>query len=217
MEKIAFELFGMDLLEPMSLVTNWIITITCLVFVFKLRKENDSFSQFWTLFFLIFALSTFTGGLSHVFFNYTGQYGKLIPFSLAIISNYFLEKGTYVFDQNYKKKEFFEWFSLSKLIVSLILLGATLHFQVVTINTSVTVLLILARFINSIRKLGNAYKLYSYGAFVLMITGLVQALKINLHLWFNKDDFSHILIAIAMIYFFKATVRLKNYKKSITV
>lgn len=205
MEKIAFEFAGLDLLEPMSLVTNWILAFTCFYFFFKLIKAKNEFYHYWTLFYIVFGLSAFLGGLGHLFYNYTGLYGKLPAFSLAVIANFFIERATYTIVKDETTKSKLEWFSVLKVIVSVLILSITVNFKVVEINTAITVLLILGRFTYSIKNEGNASKYYLMGILILVVTVTVQILKLNIHLWFNKDDFSHLLIALAMCMFYKAT------------
>jgi hypothetical protein len=206
MEKIEFEFAGMELLEPMSLVTNWIISITCVVIFTKLYKKKTEFEHYWTLFFLVFSLSTFSGALSHIFYNYTGLYGKLPPFSLAIIANYFIDRASFTKIQNQKKREFWEWFALAKAIICVILLSISVNFMIVQVNTAITAAIILVWFSISTKDQSDAWKQFLTGIGFLVITASVQIAKLNIHLWFNKDDFSHILIAIAMVFFYRGIV-----------
>lgn len=209
MEKIAFEFAGMDLLEPMSLVTNWIIAGTCFFFFLKLNKLKGEFEHYWALFFLTFALSTFSGGLAHLFFNYTGIPGKIPVFSLAVIANFFIDKACLTLVKDEKKNKKLEYILLAKVLVSILLLVILLNpigrkiFLIVQFNTIITVAGLVVWFSFKIKKTSEAWKFFLYAVGVLLLTAGVHAGKVNLHLWFNKDDFSHILITIAMMFFYR--------------
>ena len=49
-----------------------------------------------------------------------------------------------------------------------------------------------------------------YGVLLLIPSGLFISFKINLHPWFDKNDFGHLLLIAAMFLYFKA---IKSYSK----
>ncbi len=218
MEKIEFEFLGMQLMEPMSLVTNDLIAITCIIIFYKLvrKKEKDEFVHYWSLFFLTFALSTFGGGFAHLFFNYTGVYGKIPVFSLAVIANFFIDKACFTLIEDQKKSARIEIFLIAKAILSILLMIILIEFigkkifLIVQFNTVITAAGILVWFCAKTKEVSTAWKHFTWGIVFLLITAGVQIAKLNLHLWFNKDDFSHILITITMIFFY---LGVKSYRR----
>ncbi|MDG1689326.1 MAG: hypothetical protein P8I02_00890, partial [Flavobacteriales bacterium] len=73
-------------------------------------------------------------------------------------------------------------------------------------------------FIFSLVILGNKYRkeidknfIYMiYGVLLLIPSGLFISFKINIHPWFDKNDFGHLLLIVAMFLYFKA---IKSYSK----
>src|SRR5699024_8920002 len=92
-ENLPFHLFGLCLQQPMGLLFNWLICLTCLVFYQKVKQTNFVFLKNCRYFFLTLGISTFFGGLGHLFFYYCGFYGKILPFSLGIVSSFFVAKA----------------------------------------------------------------------------------------------------------------------------
>ena len=73
-------------------------------------------------------------------------------------------------------------------------------------------------FIFSLVILGNKYRkeidknfIYMiYGVLLLIPSGLFISFKINIHPWFDKNDFGHLLLIVAMFLYFKS---IKSYSK----
>ncbi|MEZ4936856.1 MAG: hypothetical protein R2799_04605 [Crocinitomicaceae bacterium] len=218
MEKIEFTLFGLHLLEPMALITNSLIAIVCSWIFFKLFRKNktDEYVHYWALFFLTFALSTFGGGFAHLFYNYTGDYGKIPVFSLAVIANFFIDRACFTLVEDRKKRDWIEYILIAKTVLSVLLIAGMVEyigkkiFLIVQFNTIITAAGILVWFGIKTKDNSDAWKYFFFGIGILLITALVQILKINIHLWFNKDDFSHILITISMLLFYKGVKRFKS-------
>src|SRR5690554_7028356 len=93
LEKLPFNLFGLCLQEPMALVTNMMIAITCFVIYFRFNPVENSFQKHWKMFYLLFGLSTFFSGFGHMFFNYTGVYGKFPTWTLGLFSAFHAGKA----------------------------------------------------------------------------------------------------------------------------
>jgi hypothetical protein len=75
-------------------------------------------------------------------------------------------------------------------------------------------------FIFSLGVLGNKFKkeidksfIYMvYSVFILLPSAIFLGLKINFHPWFDKNDFSHLSLIIAMFLFYRA---IKSYGHNI--
>ena len=78
-----------------------------------------------------------------------------------------------------------------------------LAFLPVAINTIVGVVLSSGVLGNYLAKRINPnYKYIVWGVIILSPSALLYLFKINLHQWFDKNDFAHILMAAAITYFF---------------
>jgi len=54
--------------EPVTVFTDYIISILALVFYFKIPAGTNTAIRYWRLFFLFLGLSTFVGAHAHAFF-----------------------------------------------------------------------------------------------------------------------------------------------------
>ena len=67
-------------------------------------------------------------------------------------------------------------------------------------------------FVFSLVVLGNKYRkeidknfiFMIYGVLLLIPSGLFISFKINIHPWFDKNDFGHLILIIAMFFYYKS-------------
>ena len=119
-----------------------------------------------------------------------------------------------IFDsENWKKRLLL----ISKIKVAVALIASTLVFMLVdldvdpgkgllvnTINTTIGLLFALgylgARYSKRIDK---GFKYFWISVLVLLPTGVIQAAKINIHQWFDRNDFSHVLLIVGIIVYYQ--------------
>lgn len=203
MEIIYFKLFGLHLQEPMALITNWLISSFCFFAFFKLRKFKSDANYYWRMFYLSFGVSTFFGGLGHIFFQYTGMYGKFPSWTFGTLSNCFAALGmlsfkSFSFPSNYAK-----WIVWSKAVIMLSLAIITKKFVFVAIDAIITYIGYTGIYAYYMLKNRNAkfLRLIIVAVLVLLPSAFIFLLKLNLNRWLNKDDLSHLLM-LGCIYFF---------------
>ena len=214
-EKIEFSLFGFDLLEPNAFVGDTIILFVAIIFILKLRKFDQSIQFFknWNYFYFFFGIGMFLGGVGHLMFNYWGFYGKYAPWIIGIISIYFAEKAMISL---LSKREIFNKIILIKMIMSIIAEIFVFYFVDMTKDHSVglriPVINSLLGFIFFLGILGFKFKKEIHNNFIYMVysvlimipSGIFIAFKINIHQWFDKNDFGHLVFIIVMIFFYKS-------------
>lgn len=222
--KIEFELFGWDLLEPMALVTDSVLGILSIVLGLLLIKldRDHPFRTYWIWFFLLFGLGAFVGGLGHAFFKYWGVAGKFPSWILGPLSIYMLEQGMIAAHPDKKKLATYKLLSFWKMILVLtifilVCLYAPIHekpqlaFLPSAINTIAGVLPtagLLGWYYS--KKIAPSFKYFTLGVLVLLPSAFIFLLKINLHQWFDKNDFSHVLMMIGITYFYFGVKRSIN-------
>ena len=115
-----------------------------------------------------------------------------------------------------KSRLLWENLSLLKLILALILeIGVfcfvdmsqdhSIGLRVPAINSTIG-------FVFSLVVLGNKYRkeidknfiFMIYGVLLLIPSGLFISFKINIHPWFDKNDFGHLILIIAMFFYYKS-------------
>ena len=222
-DKIEISLFGLNLLEPNAFIGDSIILIVAIVLAFKIRNLNNSISFFknWRYFYLFFGFGMFLGGVGHLMFNYWGFNGKYLPWTLGIICIFFVERAMLSLLKT-KSKVIWQKLTFLKLILALVLEIVVFYFvdmskdhsiglRIPAINSAIG-------FVFSLGVLGNKYRkeidenfIYMiYGALLLIPSGFFISFKINIHPWFDKNDFGHLLLIITMFFYFKA---IKSYSK----
>ena len=220
-DKIEISLFGFELLEPNAFIGDSVILIVALLLASKTKKLNNSIDFFknWKYFYLILGIGMFLGGMGHLMFNYWGFYGKYLPWLLGILSVFFVEKAmiSLLYDPS---KIFWNKVSLIKLFIVLFLEILAFYFVDMSkdhsIGLTIPVINLGLGFIFSLALLGNKFKKELHKDFVYMIygflllvpSGLFLSFKINFHPWFDKNDFGHLILIIAMLLYFKA---IKSY------
>lgn len=203
MEIIKFELLGLQLQEPMALVTNWLISSFCFFAFFKLRRFKSEANYFWRMFYLTFAISTFFGGLGHLFFQYTGMYGKFPSWTFGTLANCFAALGMLNFKDFSVPTSYAKWIVWSKAIIMLSLAIITQKFVFVAIDAIVTYIGYTGVYAYYMLSKRNAkfLKQIIIAVLILLPSAFIFLLKLNVNRWLNKDDLSHILM-LACVYFF---------------
>ena len=222
-DKIEISLFGFDLVEPNAFIGDSIILIVALLLASKIKKLSVylEFFKNWRYFYLLFGFGMFFGGIGHLMFNYWGFNGKYLPWILGIICIYFVEKSMISLLKT-KSKVIWQNLSLLKLIFALVLEIAVFYsidmskdhsigLRIPAINSAIGFILSLVILGNKYRKEIDKNFIYMiYGVLLLIPSGLFISFKINIHRWFDKNDFGHLLLIIAIFLYFKA---IKSYSK----
>ena len=216
-DKIEFSFFGLNLLEPNAFIGDSIILITALFLASKLRKFDTSnpFFKNWRYFFLLFGSGMFLGGVGHLMFNYFGFYGKYIPWLMGIWAVYFIEKAMISLSKNNYKTllnkvilfKLFLFISLEIFVFCFIDMSEdhSIGLRVPAINSTIG-------FVFSLGFLGYKFSkeidknfiYFLYSVLLMIPSGIFITYKINIHPWFDKNDFGHLILVLTMILFYKA-------------
>ena len=217
-----FVLFGLNLTDPTDFVYDIIMGVLGLFFAYKLQaiKGNNKFSLAWFRFFLVYGLATFFSAFGHLFYNYYYYYGKLLGWLLVPLAIYWIEIA--MLEVHWSSRLIEKGKRLYKMKLLLV------YLVFVVIWTSIDVLekpslLFLPIAINSILGLLIGVGIFSYqfknkisasfasifiGIAVIFPSAFIFIFKINLHQWFSKNDFSHILMIIGLIFFYRGVSKI---------
>ncbi|GAB5417158.1 MAG: hypothetical protein Crog4KO_20240 [Crocinitomicaceae bacterium] len=223
-EKMEFSWFGLDLLEPNALLTDSLITVFGLFFAYLVVRNlptKKPFYNYWKWLFIIQGVSFFFGGLGHVFYNYTGIWGKYAPLATAVFFIMMVEHAMISLLTEKQQKTFM---LLSKLKAAIATIALTVVMFTVDVENNLPILLIVPSANTAIGYFATLFFLgwkfarqKSYALYLLPISVLTlipaaifQAKKINIHPWFDRNDFSHVLIIITFFLYYYA---IKGYYK----
>lgn len=226
--KIHFEMFGLDLVEPMALVTDTILAILSIwlgYLLIKIKKDHP-FRTYWVWFFILFGVGAFLGGLGHVFFQQLGIAGKTPSWLSAPIAIYCLEQGMIAAHYNSEKLALYKLLSFWKMVVVYFIFSMVLLYGAVDENPGLPFLPIAFNTIFGVimtagvlggayaKKMGPEFKYFVYGVLILSPSAVIFLMKINLHQWFDKNDLSHLLLMAGIYYFYLGAKRSIKYLKT---
>ena len=216
-DKMEFSWFGLDLLEPNSLLTNSLITIFAFTFATLVIRKfplNQAFYRYWKWLFILQGTSFFLGGLGHVLYTYTGIWGKFVPMVFATGMIMMAEHAMFTLIPENRQKLFM---SISKIkAVTAITVLLILMFSMDVENNLPKLLLVPS--LNSTigyfatlfflgwrygKRISKALYLLPISVLVLIPAAIFQMMKINIHPWFDRNDVGHLLIIITLcLYYF---------------
>ena len=217
-DKMEFSWFGLDLLEPNALLTDSLITVFGFIFAYLVIKNlptNKPFYNYWKWLFILQGTSFFFGGLGHVLYNYTGVWGKYAPLSTAVFFIMMVEHAMISLLTEKQQKTFF---LLSKIKAVVAVVALTVVMFTVDVENNLPVLLIVPSVNTAIgyfttlfflgwkfaRTKSRALYLLPISVLTLIPAAVLQAKKINFHPWFDRNDFSHLLIIISFFLYYYA-------------
>ncbi len=200
---IEFSWFGLNLQEPMALITNWILAAFSFYAHAQLKRGVSRFQNLWKMFYLVLGISMIIGGLGHLFFQYTGIPGKFPSWTLGTLAGIYASFAMISLMNSRQTQKKMKILVLLKSAILLILAFITRKFLFVAIDTSVTYLVFCGYLaVRMHRRNWEGLKFIYLGVLVLIPSAIIFGLNISLHRWLNKDDLSHVMMLGCIIFFF---------------
>jgi hypothetical protein len=226
-EKIAVSLFDLQLFEPNALIGDMLIFIQALYYYYYQIKKTENktlFFHYWKIAFMLFGISFLLGGLGHFFFHYFGVFGKSFSWFGGIISVFFIEKALISIHPDKSKKQILYKFILLKLVVGCLLeLVVLCSFD---LSQKQSIGLIIPSICSAIglvytlgylgwkysRIIASSFQYFYMSTFLLLPNLFIQGCKINISPYFDRNDFSHLLLLLSSWCYYKA---IKDYERNI--
>lgn len=211
----SIEIFGVLIMEPMSLVTNFCISIICFFAFYKLRSFNKEgrIHKYLRLLFLLMAIATFLGGtLGHAFQYIFSPSWQLISWLLAMASVFLMERVAIILASPFINKTSLRFLRIMGLIVltaSSLLSIYTVNFIFVLLQ-SVYSLLFITLPLHSIVYLktqNTGSGIISINILFLILVAFIYVNEFSLGLWFNHLDITHSLLVLSMYLFYVGAKR----------
>lgn len=203
MEIIEFSWLGLNLQEPMALITNWILASFSFYAFWQLKKGVSRFQDLWKMFYLVLGTSMIVGGLGHLFFQYTGIPGKYPSWTLGTLAAVYASFAMISLMEKRRNQKIIERIVVIKAVILLIAGIITQKFLFIAIDTSITYLFFCGYLaVRLHRNNWKGVKFIYLGVLILIPSAIIFSLKINVHRWLNKDDLSHVLMLGCIIFFF---------------
>lgn len=192
--------------EPVTAITDYIITIIALLFYIRIKPANETVKN-WRLFFLLLGISTLFGGTSHAFFPvHDGWQYKSFWLPMQLINGfaiYFAQQATLLSVlQNSGNSKTWKYIYIIQLITYIVVLMIVQKYIVTIIENALGLIPIMILHLRAGTG-KESYKLIGYGIAVSFITAIVHGLKFSLHDYFNYNDIAHIFIMISLYIMYK--------------
>lgn len=209
-EKIPFSLFGFDLLEPMAFVSNAAVALVC---TFGVYRANKLGMTKWMFFFLSFAVASLSGAFSHLFWNYWGFSGKIMPWFFGVLASGFLTAAMIdLFDFRLSIRRWLHAFIVIKGAFILFMAYTQWNFLFVAVDTILSLFVAcgVGAFVLYFKHERKDLLLMLIGFLVMLPSAFVFLFKLDLHLWLNREDLSHFLIASGLYFFVQCLPQIRN-------
>ena len=219
-DKIQVEFLGYDFVEPNALYGDIIVGALSVYFAILCsryyKQTNLLFFKHWKRFFYVFGFGFAYGGFGHFCYNYWGMPGKVPSWYVGgILSIIFIELAMASLlrkELYHKLKRFFIVKTAILCVVQLaFILFADLEKTpglglIGSILATVTALpfalgVLGYRFQKSITP---SFKYLWWSLIVFSPSLIFQIMKINFHQWFDRNDVSHILMFVNILFYFLA-------------
>lgn len=199
--------------EPMTVLTDYIITVIAFVYYWKLCSTSEVI-KYWRLFFLFISLSTLAGGTSHAFYAvHEGFNYKSIWLTMQFLNGFavfFAQKATlHSVLKNSTNKNYWRLSYVIQLITYFILLSLIQKYIVTIIDNAVGLIPIMILHFAA-REKEEYQKWIGFGITISFITAIVHGLKFSLHDYFNYNDIAHVFIMISLTVMFIGVRRKSN-------
>ena len=208
---------GIRIDEPVTLITNLIVTAVCFYAYYRVKDvlETSKFQRFIKYYFLVLGVAIGLGGVLGHGFLYALSIGWKLPgwmlsiFSITLLERAIIEKSKFYLSE--RIHDFLIWASGVKLVVFMFLTAYFIDFTYVGYHTSLGLICIVTSCSTFVflKTKNTGSILFILGVLLSAFSGLIFLNKWGFHMWFNHVDVSHIFMAMASYFFYKATVNLK--------
>ena len=228
-DKIEFQFFGLELLEPSAFIGDMILAFFAFLFAYRVSKLSQTvFIKNWKIFFFLFGVLFLFGGFGHLMYNYWTVPGKYVGWFLGIIVVFYIEAAMLSFILRDKLRNALLIESKTKLVLALIgeLLITSLidlsgdfsvAMQIPTINSifGLTLALAVLSFYYS-KILTPGFKFFVFSVLVMLPAVVFRAMKINPAPWFDKNDVSHLVLFLGLTLYYTGVKRVAAYQKNLS-
>lgn len=211
-------LFGVTILEPFNILTNLLISAVCWYAFANLKKTNptEGPQKLATYFFLIMGIATAAGGiLGHGFLYATGVWGKLPGWMLSMVAVACMERAAIGHASGLlapNTGRFLSWLNVVVILSIATFTLLTFNFTFTELYAAYGLFLVLFSlelyvYVKTKHPAGpQFFKATAIGA----LAAITHQLHIGINVWFNYNDVSHLIMALAVWYYYKAVLNMKT-------
>ncbi len=204
----SIDVFGLRVDEPVTMLTDLLVTAVCIYAWLKLRKGDDKslIHYFYMYFFLTMGVATALGGIIGHSFNYAlSIYWKIPGWYVSMISIALAERASIFYAKKLIKPLYasiFKWINVLELLFFMVVSVVTMDFYYVVGHSAYGMLIVVAGFQGYVfyktRHLGSYY--FLVGIFWSTVGAVVYVQELAISRWFNHMDIGHVLMALTTWY-----------------
>ncbi|MBK5279465.1 MAG: hypothetical protein JJE09_11450 [Bacteroidia bacterium] len=216
--KTSTDIFGIEIMEPMTVATDLLVSAVCLYAFTKIKIVANTLPSIRLLkyYFLTLAVSTAYGGIiGHALQNVLSFGWKVPGWLLSMMAIAMIERAAILHAQPILRSGIGKFFAILNIIeliglISVVLL--TLNFFFVEAHAAYGLLAIVSSFelFIYIKTKNEGSRLLLIAVIISAIAATVHLMELSIHAWFNHLDLSHILMAMAAYVFYLGTIKIKG-------
>ncbi len=216
--------FGVTILEPFTVLTNLLIAAACFYAYHNLKKKKltGTIPQLYmSYFFLLIGIATIIGGVvGHAFLYITGLYGKIPGWYIGMAGVALFERAAIAHGRPFMNKkvgQFFSALNYVEIIIFMTLSVIKLNFVFVILHSFYGLFIVVFCFeVFLYRKSkGPSFKYILIATIFGFLATFCHAFQLSINKWFNYNDVSHLAMTAAIIFYYKAALRIKVYKSKL--
>lgn len=204
--------------EPMTALTDLVVAGVCFVVFWKLRHLPKS--PLWNLFrwhFLFLGLATLWGGIiTHAFLYLLNPWWRLPGWISSMVALTCLGMATVqwlAYNQWKRKVAFAAPIFYGELGLVILVTLLTGKFDGAAAHSAVIMLFVMVLFMRANQEQAHpAFRLMVLGVVGFIASGIAYLAKVSVHTWFNHVDFTHVLLAIDVLIFYMAILKLRSIR-----
>ena len=208
MQAPTIELLSLQVTEPMTWITNWILATSCFVFGHRLfhDEQADVSQKFWALFFLFLGFASLMGGTAHGFILYVGPKFHQGAWLLSGIAVFCAQLAILPLIEKPKIRSAVRIFCYAQLMAMSASVLIFQHFSTVLVDSIVGLIgvVVPVSMAHYSRYKDKRSALVIIGVLTNLIPAAIHILKISINEWFNFNDISHVVMIGCFYVMYKA-------------
>jgi hypothetical protein len=210
MEQTSIQLFGVLIQEPVTALTDLLVSFVCFrsAWLLNRNKKTEHYFSLYLLFMLVMGIATLYGGIvGHAFFYRFSLAWKLPGWIISMLSVGLAERAAIMHAHPLLHRDYGKFFRYANLVEVAFMLGVVIYtknFFFVEVHATYGLLVVVFSFelfyFLRTREEGSRTILLAVG--VSALAAIVHLSKFAISPWFNHLDLGHVLMAVSSWLFY---------------
>lgn len=212
----SIELWGLVINEPVTVLTDLLITAVCLFAFFKLKRTGkpSPIRTFLMYYMLLMGVATAIGGIvGHGLMSYLGFFWKTPGWILSMLSIALFERAAIYYARpliSKKLGDYFGWLNIIELLIFIAISFITLNFWFVQIHAAYGLVIVVTSFsiLVYVKRQDRGSRTFLVGVGWSAVAAVFYFFKWGIGPWFTHFDVCHVFMAISSVYFYLGARRI---------